>query len=471
MIIVAALFQSIATFSQSLEIDLGVDLENPEFLREFNGSFEVGLRPGAPQMNAWESVIISVVSDSYRENIDEALSFILEESQRGRTGLEARRRNTRTNEFDQVLSANIEYTVGQLYQMKGNRAQAERYYLQAIEKYPSYVSAYARLMEIYLSQQDCEKAIAAGKMAIEIGGVNGFVFRNFGTCYFLEQEYDAALNAFRIARTFIATDEASDYYYAMSAINMGYADEAVTVLEEMIREYPEKSSYYFLQVNAYLLKDDYDGALETLEIARRKGILNVDSYSLLGNIYINKEMPGAAAEAFISGLGFDELPAFPTVLQQFNYLSRLGDWQVTEIFLSEVLEAYEGRLDVNESRSLRVMEARVLIDSSRATDGADLLREVIDADPTNGDALLSLARYYRQQQDFERAGIYFQRAASEDSVALEALMENAQLATDQEDWQAAIGLLTSAGEIAAPDTVPTILENIRAIERILEIID
>ncbi len=32
MIIVAALFQSIATFSQSLEIDLGVDLENPEFL-------------------------------------------------------------------------------------------------------------------------------------------------------------------------------------------------------------------------------------------------------------------------------------------------------------------------------------------------------------------------------------------------------------------------------------------------------
>jgi len=71
------------------------------------------------------------------------------------------------------------------------------------------------------------------------------------------------------------------------------------------------------------------------------------------------------------------------------------------------------------------MQARVLIDSGRPSEGADLLKEVIEVDPTNGDALLSLARYYRQQQDFERAALHYQRAASDADTALTAVMENA----------------------------------------------
>ena len=136
MIFTAILLHSIAAYGQPLGIDLGIDLENPKFLREFNGSFEVGLRPGAPAMNERESVLISVVSETYLRDVDEALSFILEEIRRERGRVTRAQRYRRSNDFDYVYSANIEFTIGQLYQLKGNRALAERYYLQAIEKYP-----------------------------------------------------------------------------------------------------------------------------------------------------------------------------------------------------------------------------------------------------------------------------------------------------------------------------------------------
>jgi len=66
--------------------------------------------------------------------------------------------------------------------------------------------------------------------------------------------------------------------------------------------------------------------------------------------------------------------------------------------------------------------------------------------------------------------VYFQRATNEDEIALEATVENARLAADQESLQFSIELLTRASEIAAPDSLPVIQENIRAVEWILDIV-
>jgi len=56
-------------------------------------------------------------------------------------------------------------------------------------------------------------------------------------------------------------------------------------------------------------------------------------------------------------------------------------------------------------------------------------------------------------------------------VALSALMDSAQMATNQENWQSAKDLLTQANEIAHPDTQAVIQENIRAVQRVLEVLD
>jgi len=450
---------------------LGISFSNPQFTYEFNGSFEVGLRPGAPAMDERESVILQVVSDMYIEDIDAALQFVFDEIRREEERIRSDRRYRQGNEFDYVYSANIEYAIGQLYQLKRDRRRAEDYYFQAIEKYPSYVDAYIRLMELYLNEEDCEQALAAGRKAIEIGGVDGFVFKGFGMCHIQETDYDAALTAFRMAGTFLPDDESVQYYYALAAFNAGYSVEAVSILEQLVTDFPQNSNYHFLLVNAYLQEGDYQAAIEIIEIAHRKGMGNSASYSLLGDIYISDSMPESAADAYASSLTVGELPAFETARKQFDNLHRLNVSDATERYFDQLVIAYEGRLRQVESREFNVLRARVLIDNEQTPEAVSLLQAVIEEDPLNGEALLSLARYYNLQSDYERASVFFEQAANDDDVALTALTENAQLAIDRQNWDGAFELLLQASQIATPDSATIIASNLQAIARILELLE
>ena len=452
---------------------LGISLDNPAFLREFNLSFETGLRPGAPGLDIREATLLNVVEQMYVEDLDGALSFLLEELRtlERRIELEGRSQGTAARELGYEPSANIEYAIGQLYQLNDNQIRAEQYYLRAIEKYPAYVDAYARLMEIYLVREDCDKAMAAGRRAIEVGGFNGPVFRGMGICHYLNGDYDAALSSYRVALNFLQDDESVMYFFVLSALNTGSTREAIAVLDQLIEQDSTDARYYMLQVNAYLQADDNQGALQTLEIARRVGVLNQSSYDLLGDIFVSMDMPEAALAAYSDALTGSDLPDFAIVVEQFDNLATLGDWDSAERFLQQIETRYGGSLITSQRNTLDIRLARVQLARNQPVDAVAALRRIVAADPTNGQALLSLAQYFRGEQDFEQAGIYFERAASEEAVALTALTEYAQLAADREDWQLAIDMLTRAAQLAPPEAVPTIQGNIRALLRVQEFVN
>ena len=441
-----------------LKLDQVIDLNNPEFLREFYGSFEVGLTPGAPAMATRDQVIISVTLGKSAESLQAALDFILADVA-----------TTKNADPEYSPSANVDYAIGELYQFSNRPKAAENYYLQAIQKYPAYVTAYTRLMELYLSQENCDKAVAMGKKALEIGGASGYVFRGFGYCYLLEEDDSAALNAFRMAKSFSPDDKNDDYYHAVAALNMRAYDEAIAVLDELVANNPGEFKFYTLLVNAFLAKGDTDHALQNLELARRRGLLKPANYTLLGNIYVQKEMAEAASAAYITALDGDELPPFSVASQNFRYLARLEEWQVTENYHAKIRSTYDDQLSGEDLTALKVMQARVLIGLEKPTEATSLLREVLEADPTNGYALISLANYYRQQRDFERANLHFQWAAKEPEVALQALTSNAQMLAEQEAWQPAIDLLVKARDMAPTATRQIIEKNIRAIENALNV--
>lgn len=448
--------------------ELGLSMSAAEFADEFQASFEVGLRAGAPALDYWESALLTAAAGMYQADVDAAIEFIRNEVNSEEQRVRQSRRRGMGNELDYVYSANIEYAIGQLYQLKGSNPQAERYYLQAIEKYPSYVDAYVRLMSIYLIEEDCEKAAEAGQKAIEIGGSNGIVFKGFGICHFEQAEFDAALNAFRVARIFLPQDEATAYYVVLSALETANAREAIAILDELIEADPSDRRYYLLQANAYLQINDNEGALFALDLARRQGYLTVANYELLGDLFIGEAMPEAAYAVYAEALNLDERSSFDSVIGQFDKLTNLGDWESAAQYLQEITSYFGDALRPSERNDLEVRRARILLATDQQADAAAALRLVVEAEPTNGPALLSLAQHYRTQQDFEQAEIYFARAAESEAVALTALTEHAQLAADRQDWQSAINILTRATEVAPEEAVPTIQGNIRALLRIQE---
>ena len=448
--------------------ELGISLEHLPFLREFNSSFEVGLRPGAPALDPRESVILSVVADMYLTDLDGAIEFIQEEVRREQRRIQQDRSSRGAAEEDSVYSANIEYAIGQLYQLRGNSSRAEQFYLQAIEKYPAYVDAYIRMMEMYLTQEDCDKARSAGLRALELGGSNGFIFKGLGICHFIAENYNAALDAFRVARTFQPNDETTTYYLALSALNSGNSREAALLLDELIAADEANVSYYMLQVNAFLQEDDYESALQAMEIARRLGLLTSSNYGLLGSLFISKQMSEMALAVLLEGLSQSDSPDFRETIEQFDQLSVLQDWDSSESFLLAIERAFDSNLNAGQRNILETRRAQIFLARDQRVEAADTLRQVVESSPTNGSALLSLAQLFRLEQDYEQAGIYYQRASNEEDVALSALTEYAQLAADREDWQLAIDLLTQATTVAPLEAVPTIEGNIRALLRVQE---
>ena len=454
--------------AQTTLAELGISLDIPAFAREFQASFETGLQAGAPAVGYWEGALLTTVRDMYEDDVDAAISFIQEEVRSEQQRIRQSNRRGFDQEQEYEHSANIEYAIGQLYQLKGNNLFAERYYLQAIEKYPTYVDAYVRLMSLYLVEEDCEKAQAAGHKAIEIGGSNGYVFKGFGICHFESEDYDAALNAFRVARIFLPDDEATAYFLVLSALETKSTREAIAILDELIEKDPEDRRFYLLQTNAYMQSDNYDGALQTLDIARRQGFLTSSNYGLLGDILIGKDMPEAAYAVFSEALTLSERSSFDVVIEQFDKLSNLGDWNSAQLYFQEIQDYFQNELRTAQRNELEIRNARILLATNQRADAAESLRRVVESDPTNGQALLSLAQFYRIEQDFEQAGVYFERAAESEVVALTALTEHAQLAADQENWQLAINLLSRATEIAPQEAVSTIQGNIRALLRVQE---
>jgi cytochrome c-type biogenesis protein CcmH/NrfG len=69
------------------------------------------------------------------------------------------------------------------------------------------------------------------------------------------------------------------------------------------------------------------------------------------------------------------------------------------------------------------------------------LREALELDASNADAMMALGQAYRDERDYNRAELMFQRASAFDLHRENALISLAQLAIDQENFERALALL------------------------------
>ena len=69
------------------------------------------------------------------------------------------------------------------------------------------------------------------------------------------------------------------------------------------------------------------------------------------------------------------------------------------------------------------------------------LQEALELDASNAEALMTLGQAYRDDRDYNRAELMFQRASAFDLYRENALISLAQLAIDQQDFERALTLL------------------------------
>ena len=140
-------------------------------------------------------------------------------------------------------------------------------------------------------------------------------------------------------------------------------------------------------------------------------------------------------------------------------------WDEAESYLSEVDSKFSSSLSDTQKLELLNYQASVALGKNESAKAAEILNQVVDRDPLNGKALLLLAEYHWNQDEFEKAELYFTRAANVDDSKVEALIQNARMRVAMKDYSKAAELLEEAQLIQPQSYVQDYLAKVQAVAR------
>ena len=405
------------------------DWSNPEFVKRYMGSYGMDGEL-SPEVTEAESLVMQDLAPFIEDDVENGIFFLLPK-------------------ITEESSAAMNFMMGQLYLESENPEEAINSYSRAIRKFPTFLRAYKNLALAYMQTDDCDGAMPHLNKVLEMGQADGLTYGFLGYCNIQYENYSSAMSAYAMARLFEPDKNNWKIGLAQASMQAKKYQDAIVILDELIKQDPENPSLLMLQVNAYLAIDDQESTLATLEILSRLGASTGTSLLLLGDLYVRNEIPSLAIKSYLAALDQDERPNFERSSRALTYFAQNDDWQNASNYLVKLKSVYESELTPQEQISLMVLEAQVAQGNEQYSAAA-----------------LLLAQNHKNSGDYERAEFYFDRAAKVDEFAFEALTDNARMAVSFRKLSRALSLLEKANNIRPSSTIDN---NIRILKNALNV--
>lgn len=359
---------------------------------------------------------------------------------------------------------NLHFILGTLYLQQDNRREAIRAYRNAIQKFPDYLRAHKNL-GIALSQENrFEQAIQSLSKALELGDSSGDTFGLLAYNYFSTQQFNRALDAYRMAT--LLDPENNDWMIGktQSLIETGNFAEAAQSALELLERDPQKTSLWLTKANAHIGLEDYEQAILSLEMARLHASPPLQSLILLGDLYATTGLTPLAVDAYVAGVA--KGMKSNTVLRILSYLIGNGELDASRKFLASPGLDPDSWV-VADKEEFLVLQSRLELASGNSREAMALLEKVVEANPTNGSALLQLGNFHSDDGNIEEALYFCDRviALNNSRLRFEALVQKATLLVELKDYREARAAVRSALAIRDEDRLVRYLE---ALDRIIE---
>ena len=380
--------------------------KDPAFLKSFNGSYRI------------EARIEPSVSTEERGLLIEIQTLMATEK---RTAALEKLQSSPLAKKSPALTFNL----ANLYFETGETEKAIEAYQSALKDYPSFRRAHHNLALAYVRENKLAEALKHLTEAIRLGDSEGSTYGMLGYCRLAREEYASALQAYRLAQ--VTEPEVAEWKAGIAQClqNLDQQKEAVALLDEVIRTRPQEASYSVLQANIFLDLNQPDAAVKALELPYRLGLLNPDSTLLLADLHLRAERNETAQEAITTAFSGEKEPSESAVLRLITTASSQSEWPLVKDLLEKAKQE-------KPTRPLRLASARYLIESEEnPTSGAEELAKLIQEDPTDGQALLTLAKHQSDSGQPDSAELLFERATADDAIAFEANIELARLHVSQ----------------------------------------
>lgn len=361
--------------------------------------------------------------------------------------------------MDSESSAALDYTLGNLFVQAGQIENAISAYREAIRKFPNFARAYKNLGLVYVNEGRFEESVPMILKALELAGNDGALFGPLGLAYLNLDRTAQALTAYRKALIFQPENLQWKQGKLRCLMDLGMYEEASGVIEDLIAENPEEGNFWIWQANTFMMLDKLDEAAANLEIVKRLGRANAESLALLGDIYLNHDVSDLALENYLLAAEHAELSDERILRTAQGFVSRRL-FDEAQAFMEGSATRAEGMAPRDRSR-FRTLMAQAAIGRNDLEGAAEILEEVVQSDPMNGQALLTLGDLQRRLEEFDEAAFSFEQAARVEEVRVEALVAHARMLVSMRDFAAALPILERAVALDSGQRLESYLERVR----------
>lgn len=418
---------------------------DPDFTRRMIGSY--GFAADAePKLSPEEQA-------TYRDKI---VPLLRDDPKKAMTELEALVKPSASAVFD--------FTLGNLYFQTEDLTNAMKHFDAALTKFPDYRRAQKNLAFALVRSGSYAEAIRPLTRTIALGGADGKVFGLLGFAYLNQGRNVSAEAAYRQALVF--EPENLDFKLGLVKSSIGAAnyDFALALLDELIKQYPDRDNLWSLQANLYIQKEQPNKAAISLEILRRLGKATPPTLNLLGDLYMAQESRDLALGAYLEAMDKDGGQNPAKALRPAQILVSRGAWDEARRLFTKIRAASTPLAGADELKLLK-LESKVAMSTGEGGKAIESLEQIIQKDPLDAEALLLAGDYYARNDQKEKAEFRYQTAAGISGFEAEAFVKHAQLLVQSQKYVPAAELLKKAQKIKPRDNVQRYLDKVEQLAR------
>lgn len=374
-------------------------------------------------------------------------------------------------------SAVFDFLLGNVYMQQDRLADAATAYQAAIDKHKKFRRAWQGLGQINFREGNSEQALFCFTKVLELGGGDALTYGILGICHDRMENYLASESAFRQASLLEPDSDDWRLGMAQSFLKQGRFNEAVALFDKIIAANPNEADYWLAQGMAYAQMDKRMKAAENFEIVDRLGGSSFDSLNNLGDIYSGKGLYDLAVSAYVRAMKKSPEKGPKRAIRAANYIAGQGALDETDSLVKAIEATHGSSLETAQRTSLLHLRARVAVSREASDEQAAILKQIIDVDPLDGEALMLLGNHEfrmagRPGLDAERkrdreaqALVYFQRADKIERYEADSKVRQGQIFASQKQYVKAVGALQRAQELKPRDNVQKFLNDVLRMQK------
>ena len=336
------------------------------------------------------------------------------------------------------ISATVLYLIGTIYLQLEQFVPAEAALEAALVPLPDYLRVHEALAILLVRTDRLEEARVHLTRAAELGLNTPSLHASLAYVNAKAENWWGAASGYQQALA-MQHDERNWQSGLLQALNetQQYA-AGLALVEQMLQEDASNPNLWLYRAHMSLNSNQRELALTSVETALRLGDDSVANKQVAAALHMEQGSTARAVE-LLKGAAAEDLD-FQFLDQALGWLEYANEWDYFRDLFTAADARRSSLTELQRGRVLTRKASLELHDGNRPAAIASL-QEAVQLDASNGEALMILGQAYRDERDYNRAELMFQRASTFDLHRDNASISLAQLAIDREDFERALTLL------------------------------